>query len=312
MSTDIHPNLKQLSHSSANTLHVCPRKYELYKLAPVQGVEVNPGGDGDVHLDYGKVTGAAIQEYFVTEDINKAYMVAFMQWQKMIDDEAGEKMKKTFWHVLFAIDKFVEVRKTVFAHYDVAILNGRPAQELGFSIDCGDGFHYRGFVDIVLKHRFKKKLIPIECKTTKSYEVNEATFKNSGQGLGYGIVLDTIAPLLDVPLEPSYEVFYPVFKTLKMEWEVLPFIKSNSQRARWIKNLLTDKRHIIDFAANDYFPTHGEHCFSFFRQCPYFGTCEFKTELLVGKDPEVKAEAEDKYDYHFKLSELIEGQLAKV
>lgn len=309
---EIHPNLKQLSHSSLSTLHGCPRKYQLYKLAPQSGVETNSGGDGDIHLDYGKVAGAAVQDYLVYGDINKAYMIAFMGWKKMIDDEDGEKAKKTFWHVLYAIDKFVLFRKTVLAHYDVAILNDRPAIELGFSIDCGEGFFYRGFVDAVLINKVKNKLIPFECKTTKSYTVNEASFKNSGQALGYSVVLDIVAPMLGMAVENSYEVLYPVYKTLPFEWEPLFFTKNNTQRAVWIKNLLLEKKRVIDYATDGHFPMYGEHCFSFFRQCPYFGTCEMKTEFLVGKDPEVRVEKESKYDFHFKLTDIIDNQLAKV
>lgn len=310
MSIEIHPNLKQMSHSSGTTLHGCPRKLELYKLAPQRGVESDTSGD--IHLDFGKVLGAAVQDYLVYGDVNKAYMVAFMQWPKMLDDDDGEKAKKNFWHVLYAIDKFIFVRKTVFAHYEVAYINNRPAIELGFSIDCGDGFFYRGFIDAVLIHKIKKKLVVLECKSTKSYRVDEASFKHSGQALGYSVTLDHLAPLLDFPVESSYEVFYPVYKTLPYEWEVLPFTKNNTQRARWIKNILIDKTSIIRFAEDGYFPMHGEHCFSFFRQCPYFGTCEMKTELLVGKEPEVRVEKKEKYDYYFKLSDIIESQLAKV
>lgn len=310
---EIHPNLKQLSHSSDNVLHGCPRKYELYKLTGQK--DALQSTVGDYHLDFGSVVGSCVQDYLIHEDLNHAYMLAFMLWGKLgkiLDDEEGVKDKKVFWYILYAIDKFVFFRKTALAPYDLAYLNNRPAVELGFSIDCGDGFFYRGFVDAVLIHRSKRKLVPFECKTTKSYQVNEASFKNSGQALGYSVTLDIVAPLLDIPVESSYEVLYPVYKTLPMEWELLPFTKNNTHRAKWIKNILIDKQHIIQFAEDDFFPMHGEHCFSFFRQCPYFGTCEFKTELLVGKSPEVRVEKASKYDYHFKLSDIIENQLAKV
>lgn len=309
---EIHPNLKKLSHSSRNTLHGCARKYELYKLAPQLGVETDVSGD--IHLDFGKVLGAAVQDYLIHEDINHAYMNAFMGWKEIIDLEDSNilKAKKTFWHILYALDKFVFVRKTAFGHYKLAYINNRPATELGFSIDCGDGFFYRGFVDAVLIHQVKKKLVVLECKSTKSYTVNEASFKHSGQALGYSVTLDHLAPLLDFPVESSYEVFYPVYKTLPYEWEILPFTKNNTQRARWIKDLLDDKQSVIRYAEEGYFPMRGEHCYSFFRQCPYFGTCEMSTELLVGKNPEVMVEKTEKYDYHFKLSDIIDSQLAKM
>lgn len=312
MSISIHPNLKQLSHSSNNTLHGCPRKFELSKLSPQFGIDHD--AFGDIHLDFGKVLGEAIQVLFVTDSIEAAYMTAFRAWKNMLDDEAGAVAKKTFWHILFALDKFIFIRKTVFSKFKVAILNGRPATELGFSIDCGDGFAYRGYVDVVMRHIEKPVLAVFECKSTKSYNVDEAVFRNSGQALGYSVVLDAVAPLLDIPMESDFDVYYPVYKTYPLDWEVLRFKKNALQRARWIKNVLVDKKHVIEFCEDDYFPIHGEHCFSFFRQCPYLGTCEMDNKYIVGSAEliEERAEEESKYDYHFKLTDIITRQLTKL
>lgn len=301
----IHPNLKLLSHSSETLLHKCPRKYELYKL----GGKIDGEDSNDEHLSFGKIVGDGVQNLLVTGgDMNKAMFQAFMQWDKIIDDERAEGSKKTFWHILYALEKFETVRQMAYSNYELVSFNEMPAVELGFSIDLGDGFFYRGKIDALLFDKIKRKLKPLECKTTKFNKVHEASYKNSGQGLGYGLIVDIIAKKLGIDQGNTCEVLYPVYKTGMYEWELFQFQKSHTQRATWIRNLLRDKQHVAEYAVDGYFPMHGENCFDFFRPCPHFGMCEMSTKLLV---PSVKmqVEEEEKYLFKFSLEELIEAQL---
>lgn len=304
----IHPNLKQLSHSSDVTLHRCPRKYELYKLLPRVDQE------GDVHLDYGSIVGLGIQEMLTHGSIEKATWKMFCTWKKLIDDEEGLRDKKTFWFALYSLDKFSMVLKTVFAKYKLAYINGRPATELGFVIHMGNGFSYRGFIDAVLIDTKLNKLVVLELKTTKFSNVNEAMYKHSGQALGYSLILDILNELLNFERTPTYDIVYGIYKSGKMEFETMPFIKSHTERALWIKQLMLDQDTIERYSADDYFPMYGETCYDFFRPCDYFGTCTLSNKHLVGPLDKVKekVESEDKYDYHFDLAQLIESQLSQL
>lgn len=304
----VHPNLKQMSHSSIITLHHCPRKYELEKL----GKRLQDWGE--VHLDFGHVVGEGVQEYFITRSRDAAMMKVYMGWQSGIDEgaeEGREKSKKTFWHALHAVDRFISYAETYFGNFEIAILNGRPAVELGFCIDCGDGYVYRGYIDAVLIDRVAKRLVVLENKTTGSWNVNEASYKNSGQGLGYMVLLDIVAEALGMQIVSDYPVYYPVYKTMDFDWEIMQFSKSKTARAKWIRSLLLDKSHIQQYAELEYFPMHGESCMNFNKQCEYFGVCELSNASIIGT-PVERIEKAGKYDYYFSLDDLIQQQLAQL
>lgn len=303
----IHPNLKQLSDSSDVLLRSCARRYQLYKLSPTRDDTAEE--EGDKHTKFGSVVGEATQEYFVSGDINRCYLTAFRSWPGYIDEDAGERDKKTFWHALYAIDRFATLRSTVFGNFKIAYFNGKAAREVGFSIDLGDGFFYRGFIDAVLVDEMRNELVVYEGKTTKNREVHEATFKNSGQGLGYSLVLDAIAKLLKIKMGTSYTVKYCVYKSTALEWEVIPFQKSHLQRALWLRNILISKQRVMEFGTEDYWPMYGESCFKFFRACPYFGVCELSDRYIIGEKIVDKVEKKEKYDFHFSLQEIIDTQL---
>lgn len=302
---EIHPNLKQLSDSSDKTLHSCPRKYELDKLGDRRE-------DGDTHTNFGKLVGYGIQQYFIHGEINKTLIDMMMFWKADLDeiDEKGRDDKKGFFYAINAINKFVLERKTIFGNYELAVLNGRPAVELGFSIDLGDGFAYRGFVDAVLINKKTRELAVLECKTTKYKKIHEAMFKHSGQALGYSVILEAVSTALGMD-GSAFKVYYPVFKTGAFEWETLPFTKTNTHRALWIQNILMDKMDIQRFATQEFFPMRGESCYSFFRPCEHFGMCEMSNKVLLMKGIKERIESDDKYDFKMHIIDLINAQLGK-
>lgn len=301
----VHPNLKLLSHSSSVLLHKCPRKYELYKMTPPE-----PDKDeNDEHTDFGHIVGYGVQSFLEHGDVQRATFDMFMGWRKSLDDDGGERSKKTFWHAIYALDKFVGIRKTVFGNHTIATFDGKPATELGFSIDFGDGFFYRGLLDALLFDTRNNELVVYEGKTTKFSNVHEAVFKHSAQSLGYSLVVDAIAAKLGLTVGSSYKVNYCIYKTFKFEWEVMPFQKNYTQRALWIKNTLADKDRIVKHAREQYFPMHGENCYDFFRPCKWFGVCELKS--MIDPVVPVKTEKLEKYQFHFSVQDLINSQLQR-
>lgn len=304
----MHPNLQKSSHSSSVLQHKCPRKFELYKL----GLLNKTDDDGDEHLEFGTIVGLGSQEYFVSADKQKAYMSMLLAQKKSIEDDTGERNKKTFWYALNAIDKFTTFRNTDLSRYSVATFEGKPASELGFDIDCGNGNHFRGFLDLLLVDNYLSELIPFEGKTTKFHTVHEAVYKNSGQALGYSLITDAVARSIGMEVKPSFDVIYAIYKSGKMEWEQQKFRKSHSQRASWLRNLIIDFSQVQQFAEMEYFPMHGENCYDFFKPCGAFGICELSNEsLLDGKEPEEVKDDPAKYQFHFSLEEIISSQFEK-
>lgn len=310
----IHPNLKLLSASSSTLLHKCPRKFQLYRLLKV---EKDPD-TVEPHLDFGHWVGEGIQTYFVTGDYNKALMAMFLYNAGDLFSGDDKRDNKTFWHAIIALDRFVEFRHTELQHYDVVVLDGKPAAELGFNLTCLDGFSYRGFLDLLLINNLTNELTTLECKTTKFKNVHEAIYKNSAQGLGYSLVTDIVAQKLTAegrPVGSSWKVIYPVYKAGAMEWEAFYFNKSHANRARWLQLLLRDIQHIAEYAEADAFPMHGESCFDFFRPCEYFDLCDMHDSSLWPKGQQHVKELKDdpaRYTYNFDLLAVIEAQQNKL
>lgn len=303
----IHYNLRTLSYSGILTLHSCPRKFELYRLLPRADEDDTAG-----HLAFGTVVGNGIQEYIVTSDLNKAILRVFLDWKDNLDSESGAKSAKTFWHAVWAVEKFVGFYAQELSNYEVAVFNGKPAVELGFDIDCGNGFRLRGKLDALLIHKVKREFLVIECKTTGLSNVSEAMYKNSAQAVGYGVVVDAVAHQ-SAAVSNSYSVLYPVYKTKAQEWEPFRFPKSYAQRALWIQSILYDIAHIEQYHEMEFFPQHGESCLSFNRACQFFGLCHLSNKHLVGKLSKVKIRLDglEEFPLRFSLGELVDAQVAR-
>lgn len=309
--SSIHFNIRNLSYSGLLTLHSCPRKFELNRLLPKPN---DPDYDEDAagHLDFGTVVGNGIQELLIHGDMNKAIFKAFLDWKDNLESERGEKSQKTFWHALQAIQKFTEIINGPLSQYELASYQGKPSIELGFSVDCGEGFRYRGKLDALLIHRTKREFLPLECKTTGWNYLDEAMYGNSSQGIGYGIVIDRVAHESSMEIS-GYDIFYPVYMTKKAEWVPFRFPKSNTARALWLQSTLLDVKHLQEYAELGYFPTRGEACFSYGRQCRHYGQCQLSNDVLIGdmSNIPVRYDRVGEYPLEFSMAELIEAQVEK-
>lgn len=302
----MNSNLGLLSYSSCCLLHTCPRKFQLYKL-------LNPEiarKERDHHTDFGHLVGYGIQQFLITRDKNTVYLSMLSVWQEDLDDEAGVRDKKTFWHALAAIDKFEDIMDSILRDFEVVIFDSKPAAELGFCITFFDSFKYRGFLDLLLINKITGQFVVIECKTTKFKNVSEAQYAKSAQGLGYSIVVDAISSALKRPQAASFQVLYLVWLAGAYEWQEFPIEHSHTDRAIWLKNALLDIKHIAEYAQEEHFPQYGESCYDFFRACEYLEICGMSDKaLLLDKSKEIKDD--EKYQFHFTLEEMIEAQSEK-
>lgn len=304
----IHNILKRLSHSSILLLHSCPRKYQLTKL-----LGRGEGEESD-DLTYGDAVGYGIQQILLGKSLEKIFIEIFVRWNMdIIDtDEKTEKKKKTLWHAYHALNIFDRRHKdAILTEYEVAEFNNQPACELGFRINIGSDFYYRGFVDVVLIHRTTRELTVLEIKTTASKFVSAAKFQNSGQGLGYSLVCDYIAQQHPDVKGSHYKIFYLVFKTPVEEYEPFHFPKSHSARAIWIKQLLQEVDHILGYDKDDLWPMYGESCTAFNRDCTFLGVCNLSDDVVIkGANPEIKDESKA-FTFDISLMDLINAQLER-
>lgn len=303
MTQSIDPRIQNLSYSSLLTLHSCPRRFQLDKLQ----AEVDYADDlsSSVTFAFGHIVGHGIQRAMECIPESQIIWEMFLMWEPDLWAD-NPKQVKSFWHGVLAVQKFIALRAAGYLKdYDLVIYNGKPACELSFRISFPDGFKYRGFVDVVLRHRVTGKVMVLELKTTASANLNAATYKNSAQAIGYSIVLDAIFPDLS-----SYEVLYLVYTTKTYEYNPLPFAKTFMQRALWIRELMLDIEVIKMYEDAGVYPMHGESCFDFYRECKYYNQCTLSTAALTDPyDPE-NAKVEE-YQIEVTLSDLIEAQMRK-
>jgi len=307
---EIDPRLKLLSHSSRTTLHKCPRKYQLYRLSSTtismsDEKEVEQG----VTFAYGTAVGVGVASTLEGKSTNQIYLDTFLSWDTDLLDETP-RQEKSFWTALFAVQKFADLRTKGFLdEYELVYYQGKPAVELSFQIILPNGFRYRGYVDAILRHKETGEIMVLECKTS-SGTANPVQYKNSGQALGYSVVLDILFPSLS-----SYLVLYLVYETKSYEYVELPFEKSLLQRALWLQELLIDTQMVELYESYHTYPMHGETCNDFFRPCEYLGLCTLRTEnhtapLTTAVLDKISKE-EKSYDFNIDFYKLVESQVSK-
>lgn len=307
---EIDPRLKLLSHSSRTTLHTCPRKYQLYRLSS-QTISLNTEKETEqgVTFAYGTAVGVGIQSALESKSENEVYMDTFLSWDTDLLDNTP-RHNKSFWTALFAVKKFMALRKEGYLdEYELVYYKGKPAVELSFQIILPNGFKYRGYVDGVLKHKLTGQIMVLECKTT-SGNANSSQYKNSGQALGYSVILDILFPELS-----SYTVLYLVYESKTYEYKELPFEKTLLQRALWLQELLIDCQLVELYESYSTYPMHGESCFSFFKDCEYLSLCTLSTKNLtkpLTKDILEQIESDSNgYDFTVDFYKLVESQVEK-
>lgn len=307
VSGSIDTRIQLLSYSSLLTFHSCPRKFQLYKL---KSDKADADQTQDVTFAFGHVVGQGIQDVFEGRTQEEIVFRMFVAWDAGALWDTDPKRHKSFAEAVQCIRKFTNLRAAGFLdEFELVYVNGVPACELGFAVNVFDGFVYRGFVDAVLRNRNTGEIIILECKTTWTKDVSGTQYKNSGQALGYSVVLDSIFPGLS-----SYSVLYLVYSTSTLKFTCLPFVKSFASRAEWIRSLVFDVEDITRYEEIGFYPKRGESCFSFFRDCEYLNVCNLSTSYLAKPLKETREQmeiAESRYTHRFELADLIDKQISR-
>lgn len=310
---EIDPRLKLMSHSSRTTLHKCPRKNQLYRLGSSKiSLHKEKEEEQGVTFAYGHAVGTGVASALEnTTNPDKVILDTFLAWDTDLLDETP-RQNKSYWLAQFAVEKFMSLLANNFLEdYELVYYEGKPAIELSFCIKMPDGFYYRGFVDAVLRHKTTGEIMVLENKTS-SGTANAAMYKNSGQAVGYSVVLDILFPDLS-----SYIVLYLVYETKSYDYVELPFRKSLLQRALWLQELLIDVERIKLYESYGAHPMHGEACFDFFRDCEYLSLCTMSTAQLTRTHPLsqeiIDSIADDlaKYQFHVDFYDLVGAQIDK-
>lgn len=290
------------SYSQLLDLHACPRYFQLAK-AEAKQPKLEEEGQSNLDFAFGHSVGAGIQTLFATRDLDAGLFAAFISWKA--DYFADNGKGKSLAHAQLAVEMFHSM--DLYGDYELMVLpDGTPGVELAFAIDMQNGHYHYGHIDLVLRNRLTGKIAVTELKTTGFKMVDEAMYANSSQALGYGVVVDAIAPG-----ETEYEVIYHVYSCSEKEWHTLPFGKSLTDKASWLQDILLDHANMATYRKLNFFPKRGENCINKYRRrCKYFGICDLTShaESYTMLSP---GESAENVNFKFTLSELIERQKEK-
>jgi hypothetical protein len=291
------------TNSQQDTLHECPRRFQQTKI-------IRPGADlvqlTNLDFVYGHSVGAGVQTYIVTGNRNAALFAAFLSWSADLDSQIEKKEKAAHWATL-AVLKFITLWDGIKQDWEVAVFNGRPASELSAWLDLENGGYHVSHIDVILRNKKTGFYTVVEIKTTSIRNVDESQYGNSGQSLGYSVILDAIVNKINEV--NTFQVLYFVYATLQREWIVMPFTKSRELRADWLQDLLLDHVLISTYRKLNLFPKRGNACFSFNRRCAHYGVCDLKDNRRTDSFEVWKPGMDfpEPMDFTFKLSEVTTG-----
>lgn len=300
--------LKLLSYSSMHTFDSCPRKRFYAAIAPASRESAL---ESRLTFEMGHLTGYAIQILFENPDISfneyiwKLFTSEFVNPGDMITEDA--KRKKSFFYAMHAATIFYEqVFPPLSQEYELLRMpDGTPATELSFVISQGD-FHYRGFIDVVVRHKESGNILVVENKTSSSGAIPEY-YKFSPQSSGYSVVVDMLlnsGTFGEADFKSSFEALYIIYDTKEYNFTLMPFVKSTQTRLDFLKTLLLKFNSLDAYIQAQHFPQTG-NCTAFGRTCPAFTHCDASPEYLYNA-PTKSIESElENYKIRLKLEDCF-------
>ena len=291
--SEVHPNLKRLSSSSVGLFFSCPRKFQLTRtLAAGASAEL------DVHTQFGLAVGAGAQSVISDLPYSKLYQ-QYLAWPGDLEDPYSIKDKKTFYDTLIASDRFSSFwREGFLSTYKLY----KNAIELGYTIQFPNNFEYRGYIDAVVEERKNPGvLVPVELKTTKSTTITESMYANSSQAVGYSAVVDYLSNSSTV----VSTAMYFIYSSMKREWTYMPVPVTKAAQVDHLIGIMQIIHQIEEYSRQDHFPKNGNACYSFGRECRFFGICGMSNKGLRLESMPVIPESEDKFEIKIPAEKIL-------
>lgn len=287
----------RLSYSTLELVNVCERMFQLEKLLAGSSKE-----DSE-HLSFGKAFGAGVAAYLQDQDADRALYEAWLAYWPIEETD-----KKNQARCFVALERAFPELDTLLMEYELVYFEGKPAVELNFRLNIDEEYYYVGYIDAVLRNRFTQKYIVFECKHTGSLLLDLTPFyKNSGQALGYSIVLDRIAG----EDQTEYEVMYFVAQLGKefnaVRLHTLVFDKTLADRLNWFLMLGLDVERLKRMADLGIYPMRSGSCVRFNRPCRHFGVCN----LHALDTPKAEEPDEVEYQFIYQLDDLVNDHLIR-
>lgn len=255
------------------------------------------------HTVFGKAYGVGVAHYLVHQDKDLALYALWLAYFPHIEND-----KKTLAKCLNALQSAFYALDDILVDHKVVTFNGKPAVELSFLIDIDDDYYFVGYLDVALENIYTGQRVVLDAKTTGLNLENLAPlYKQSGQLLGYSIILDAIFG----EASADYNVKYLVCQTgqgFTPKTHVLTYEKTLLDRLHWFLSLSTDVERLHRMKELNIYPKRGSSCLHFNSPCTYFNICDLHA-MDVKK---VKTEDVIEYDFYFDLQTLIKDHIRRV
>lgn len=284
-----------LSFSSLELLHTCPRKFELNKLCAPDGA-----GEGEsLDLIAGKATHSGIQALLAGKSLEHAVWEAYQEYSIRPNVDILERnKKKSFPLVVQHIIKFD--MSAPLSEWRLAKIKNhwgetKDAIELGFRIELPNGHFYRGFIDAILENA-DGEFAALEIKTSGFENANEALWQNSFQGMSYALIADLVTQ------KRNPQQLFLILEFPKLGQQVMRFWRSREDKLSWLPSLALDVNMLETYKKNRFFPMRGGSCFQYYRTCPHLGVCNLTRPEYTTEE---KLEKPEDYDFNFTLDTLL-------
>jgi hypothetical protein len=307
----LHRHSNVTSNSILQSLHSCPRRFVLEKMQANQRDAASIERPLNIDFVFGHAVGAGVAAYLAFDRSTPyALYATFLSWYGKFDlgkEDYNLRKKKTIERAILAVEIFGNWWDTNHDDWEIYRLgDGRPAVELSFCIDLGKT-KYFGHIDLILRNKRTGRIAIGENKTTGFTNPHPAVYQNSGQAIGYALVLDQIEPDLS-----DYDVMYYAYSAPGEEWHYFPFLKTTAAKMEWIQDRLIDAGHIQQYMQLQHFPKNGGSCLQFNRPCQFFGECDLVSKEKMAELPVLQDDQAYPVDFSFNVKELIERQVEKV
>lgn len=297
----VHPF--RLSDSSRNLLLECERHFQLDRMLEnrMQRGEATP------EQVRGSAYGVGVQTYLTTGDMERAIFDCWQAYWPQLDNPPKVYQERTINNLIQSKGRLDELR----AQYSVAVFHDQPACELSFRLNLDDRWYYVGYIDVVLQNRETGQYGVLEVKTTSArYKDVRPMYQNSGQALGYSIIIDQVAGAEQATFTTPYFVCQdnPSESSVDPTIHIFPFKWTLVDRFKWFATLKLDIERLNMMDSLGIFPQRSKGCLAFGRTCPHFGTCG-----LTAAD-KMRAIPEDKnyYQFIYNLEEVIADHVRRI
>lgn len=269
----------RLSHSTFGLIHGCERKFQKTKLLRNDNLR-----DESAPMSFGKGFGAAWQLYFILRSEGQSVQVAqdsaiwelYKEYTPLLETDRHYLERAIY--VLVASQAFLEQQ---LMEWEIAVFNGRYANELSFRLDINEKFYYVGYLDLVLKNRRTGRYAVTDAKTTSMRgEDLRPMYQFSDQVIGYSIILDKIVGADLAEFDTNYWVAQlpsgSISSLYQPRFHALNFQKTLRDRFEWFLKIYMDVDRLQKMEALATYPKR-DNCMAYNKVCQFFGTCHFTT-----------------------------------